>query len=60
MSAHVSPPNIEQETFSEHGAQRRLGGVALLVLTGIALAFSLYQLGIAAFQIGRASCRERV
>ena len=49
MSAHVSPPNIEQETFSEHGAQRRLGGVALLVLTGIALAFSLYQLGIAAF-----------
>ncbi|HOI51003.1 MAG TPA: TRAP transporter fused permease subunit, partial [Azonexus sp.] len=49
MSAHVSPPNIEQETFSEHGAQRRLGGVALLVLTGTALAFSLYQLGIAAF-----------
>ncbi len=49
MSHNVSPPNIEQETFSEHGAQRRLGGVALLVLTGIALAFSLYQLAIAAF-----------
>ena len=49
MTAHVSPPNIEQETFSEHGAQRRLGGVALLVLTGIALGFSIYQLAIAAF-----------
>jgi len=41
--------SIDQETFSEHGAQRRLGGVALLVLTGIALAFSIYQLAMAAF-----------
>ncbi|PKO42506.1 MAG: C4-dicarboxylate ABC transporter [Betaproteobacteria bacterium HGW-Betaproteobacteria-4] len=49
MTNNVSPMNIEQETFSEHGAQRRLGGVALLVLTGIALVFSLYQLSVAAF-----------
>jgi len=49
MSTNVSPMNIEQETFSEHGAQRRLGGVALLILTGIALAFSIYQLSVAAF-----------
>ncbi len=37
------------ETFSEHGVQRRLGGLALLILSSIALAFSLYQLTIAAF-----------
>lgn len=49
MNAHVSPPSIEQETFSEHGAQRRPGGVALLALTGIALSFSVYQLTVAAF-----------
>ena len=45
----VSATPIDQETFSEHGAQRRLGGVALLILTGIALAFSIYQLTMAAF-----------
>jgi len=45
----VAPTDIVQETFSEHGAQRRLGGVALLLLTGTALAFSLYQLAMAAF-----------
>jgi len=45
----VSASHIEQETFSEHGAQRRLGGVALLILSGIALAFSVYQLAMAAF-----------
>ena len=49
MTNNVSPMNIEQETFSEHGAQRRPGGVALLILTGIALAFSIYQLSVAAF-----------
>ncbi|HEX5802999.1 MAG TPA: TRAP transporter permease [Azospira sp.] len=45
----ISQPNIEHETFSEHGTQRRLGGLALLVLTGVALAFSVYQLAMAAF-----------
>jgi TRAP transporter 4TM/12TM fusion protein len=45
----VSATHVDQETFSEHGAQRRLGGVALLILTGIALSFSLYQLTMAAF-----------
>jgi len=45
----VSASHIDQETFSEHGAQRRLGGVAWLVLGGTALTFSLYQLGMAAF-----------
>ncbi|PKO86950.1 MAG: C4-dicarboxylate ABC transporter [Betaproteobacteria bacterium HGW-Betaproteobacteria-12] len=45
----VSATHIDQETFSEHGAQRRLGGVALLILTGIALSFSIYQLTMAAF-----------
>ncbi len=49
MSHNVSQPDIAQETFSEHGAQRQLGGVALLILTGIALAFSIYQLSVAAF-----------
>ncbi len=39
----------EADGFTEHGAQRRLGGAALLVLTGIALAFSVYQLAVAAF-----------
>jgi TRAP transporter 4TM/12TM fusion protein len=47
----MTTPDVttDQETFSEHGAQRRLGGVALLVLTGIAIAFSIYQLAVAAF-----------
>lgn len=49
MTTPVSPMNIEQETFSEHGAQRQLGGVALLILTGLALSFSVYQLAVAAF-----------
>ncbi|MCK6389787.1 MAG: TRAP transporter permease [Azonexus sp.] len=49
MTPPVSPMNIEQETFSEHGAQRQLGGVALLILTGLALSFSVYQLAVAAF-----------
>ena len=39
----------EAEGFSEHGAQRRLGGTALLILSGTALAFSVYQLAVAAF-----------
>jgi len=35
--------------FSEHGVQRRLGGVALRILVAVALAFSTYQLVVAAF-----------
>lgn len=52
MADHnVSQVFVEQEAegFSEHGTQRRLGGSALLILTGIALAFSVYQLSMAAF-----------
>jgi TRAP-type uncharacterized transport system fused permease subunit len=42
-------PDHGQEEFSEHGVQRRLGGGWLAVLNGIALAFSTYQLIVAAF-----------
>lgn len=35
--------------FAEHGAQRRLGGFALQALIAVALAFSTYQLVVAAF-----------
>ncbi|MCP5269357.1 MAG: TRAP transporter permease [Zoogloeaceae bacterium] len=50
MTTNALPQtNIEQETFSEHGSLRRLGGGALLVLTATALSFSLYQLTMAAF-----------
>ncbi|HET7401585.1 MAG TPA: hypothetical protein VFJ62_07375, partial [Usitatibacter sp.] len=37
------------EHFEEHGKQRALSGFALRVLMGAALAFSIYQLVIAAF-----------
>jgi TRAP transporter 4TM/12TM fusion protein len=37
------------EEFSEHGVQRRLGGIALKILVAVALAFSTYQLVVAAF-----------
>jgi TRAP transporter 4TM/12TM fusion protein len=37
------------EAFSEHGVQRRLGGGWLTLLNGLALAFSAYQLVVAAF-----------
>ncbi len=52
MTAHNASPlpgEAEATGFSEHGAQRRLGGAALLVLSAIALAFSVYQLTVAAF-----------
>jgi TRAP transporter 4TM/12TM fusion protein len=42
-------PDPDQAEFAEHGVQRRLGGTVLLVLSAIALAFSLYQLVVAAF-----------
>ena len=47
-----SPPRPEEapaQDFSEHGVQRRLDGLALRLLTGLALVFSLYQLMVAAF-----------
>jgi len=42
-------PDHGQEEFSEHGVQRRLGGLALRLLTALALGFSTYQLVVAAF-----------
>ncbi|OQX17976.1 MAG: C4-dicarboxylate ABC transporter [Desulfobulbaceae bacterium A2] len=49
MSDHSSTPAHGQETFSEHGVQRRLGGTPLLLLSSLALSFSLYQLVVASF-----------
>jgi len=49
MTDHSAAPDQGQEEFSEHGVQRRLGGRSLVVLTSIALAFSAYQLTVAAF-----------
>ncbi len=42
-------PDHGQAEFSEHGVQRRLGGNSMKILTGLALAFSVYQLIVAAF-----------
>ncbi|MDP2194453.1 MAG: TRAP transporter permease [Rhodocyclaceae bacterium] len=47
MSA--SSPVDHAEEFSEHGVQRRLGGFSLQILLALALAFSVYQLVVAAF-----------
>ena len=49
MQVQAVAPDHGQEEFSEHGVQRRLGGGWLKVLTGLALAFSTYQLIVAAF-----------
>jgi TRAP-type uncharacterized transport system fused permease subunit len=49
MKVPSAAPDHGQEEFSEHGVQRRLGGGWLAVLNGIALAFSTYQLIVAAF-----------
>ncbi|MBL8478962.1 MAG: hypothetical protein JNK59_06600, partial [Sterolibacteriaceae bacterium] len=49
MSLHAAAPDHGNEEFSEHGVQRRLGGGWLAALNGIALAFSTYQLIVAAF-----------
>ncbi len=43
------PGHGATEEFSEHGAQRKLGGVALKILTAVALSFSTYQLVVAGF-----------
>lgn len=49
MADHSAAPDHGQEEFSEHGVQRRLGGGWLTLLNAIALAFSSYQLIVAAF-----------
>ena len=49
MTDRSTAPDHGQEEFSEHGVQRRLGDGWLAVLNGIALAFSSYQLIVAAF-----------
>ncbi|HEX4782337.1 MAG TPA: TRAP transporter permease [Usitatibacter sp.] len=42
-------PAAAVEEFEEHGVQRHLEGAARWILMGVALAFSAYQLSIAAF-----------
>jgi TRAP transporter 4TM/12TM fusion protein len=42
-----APPSVND--FQEHGAQRKLAGTALKIMIGVALAFSTYQLIVAAF-----------
>jgi TRAP-type uncharacterized transport system fused permease subunit len=49
VSDHSVAPDHGQAEFSEHGVQRRLGGAWLAVLTSLCLAFSTYQLVVAAF-----------
>ena len=49
MEVRAAAPDHGQEEFSEHGVQRRLGGRWLTALNAIALAFSTYQLVVAAF-----------
>jgi TRAP transporter 4TM/12TM fusion protein len=49
VTAHGVTADHGEEAFSEHGVQRRLGGLALHVLIAVALAFSTYQLVVAAF-----------
>lgn len=49
MTDRSVAPEQSTAEFSEHGVQRRLGGAALMLLTGLALAFSIYQLVVAAF-----------
>ncbi|MDP2824315.1 MAG: TRAP transporter permease [Sulfuritalea sp.] len=46
---HVTAPDHGAEEISEHGIPRRLGGVALKLLTALTLAFSAFQLMVAAF-----------
>ncbi|RLJ67868.1 TRAP transporter permease [Sulfurisoma sediminicola] len=46
---HVTAPDQGAEEISEHGIPRRLGGWSLHILTALALAFSTFQLVVAAF-----------
>ena len=45
----ASSPHAEDVAFDETGAKRELGGAAAKVVAAVALAFSTYQLIIAAF-----------
>ena len=49
MTGVVHPEHGAAEEFSEHGTQRKLGGLSLKVLTAAALTFSTYQLVVAGF-----------
>ncbi|MFN3884865.1 MAG: TRAP transporter permease, partial [Rhodocyclaceae bacterium] len=49
MRDEANAPDRGQEDFSEHGVTRRLGGRWLAVVSAVALAFSSYQLVVAAF-----------
>jgi len=46
---HVTAPDHGAEEISEHGIPRRLGGLSLKLLTALTLAFSTFQLFVAAF-----------
>ena len=45
----TAPMQAAEAAFDEHGAKRELAGRAALVVAGVALAFSTYQLVMAAF-----------
>ncbi len=45
----ATAPDDVPAAFSEHGVQRRLGGLPLRLVTALALAFSAFQLVVAAF-----------
>ncbi len=49
MHDQGSAPDHGTSEFSEHGVQRRLGGLPLKLLSTLALCFSLYQIVVAAF-----------
>ena len=46
---HVTAPDHGAEEISEHGIPRRLGGLSLKLRTALTLAFSTFQLVVAAF-----------
>ncbi|TMH54274.1 MAG: hypothetical protein E6H53_18715, partial [Betaproteobacteria bacterium] len=43
------PPHVPEAAFDETGVKRELTGTAWKIVAGVALAFSSYQLVIAAF-----------
>ncbi|MCX7165762.1 MAG: TRAP transporter permease [Rhodocyclales bacterium] len=49
MTSAVNLDHGAAEEFSEHGTQRKLGGLSLKILTAAALTFSTYQLVVAGF-----------
>src|SRR5947209_19236198 len=48
-AAPTADPSIPQEAFDEAGVSRELSGLAAKIVAAVALAFSAYQLVIAAF-----------